>query len=285
MTVLTPSYHAESFAGRKHVRLLPSYRLLPSWSLVLIGASELSSGFWLTLRSQKILCSCENEGNTTGIHLYGRRLEKLSDKKTCNEESKEDEQDNSIKQVTKNVRLKVSEHTMLPTKQAVVYSSMSPIVHIVNIESAMTESVANVTEMHEGLDFSGYENGDDDANKINVRILAHSADVFLLMKLVTFYILGVMITFVSAADYVAAQRLRRMIMYYHMEIFKNVDVIVTLTTGYASLVYPCVEFCKSEMKVQCSHNSRICELALPSKRPKQQDVPKRARLRESIRQK
>ncbi|GKC20235.1 hypothetical protein Tco_1022385, partial [Tanacetum coccineum] len=46
-----------------------------------------------------------------------------------------------------------------------------------------------------------------------------------------------------------------------------------------------VEFCKSEMKLQCRHNSRICELALPaSKRPKQQDVPKRARLRESIRQ-
>ncbi|GJR81594.1 fatty acid amide hydrolase [Tanacetum coccineum] len=47
-----------------------------------------------------------------------------------------------------------------------------------------------------------------------------------------------------------------------------------------------VKFCKSKMKVQYSHNSRICELALrASKRPKQQDVPKRARLRESIRQK
>nr|GEX10074.1 plasma membrane ATPase 1-like [Tanacetum cinerariifolium] len=46
-----------------------------------------------------------------------------------------------------------------------------------------------------------------------------------------------------------------------------------------------VEFCNSEMKLQCSHNSRICELALPaSKRPKQQDMPKRAGLRESIRQ-
>nr|GEW85292.1 calponin-like domain-containing protein [Tanacetum cinerariifolium] len=45
-----------------------------------------------------------------------------------------------------------------------------------------------------------------------------------------------------------------------------------------------VKFCKSEMKVQCSDSSRICELALPaSKRPKQQDVPKRVRLRESIR--
>ncbi|PWA50973.1 glycosyl transferase, family 8, nucleotide-diphospho-sugar transferase [Artemisia annua] len=35
-----------------------------------------------------------------------------------NEESKGDEQDNPIKQVTENVKLKVSEHTMLPTKQA-----------------------------------------------------------------------------------------------------------------------------------------------------------------------
>ncbi|PHT41706.1 Fatty acid amide hydrolase [Capsicum baccatum] len=35
----------------------------------------------------------------------------------------------------------------------------------------------------------------------------------------------------TAADYVAAQRLRRRLMYFHMEIFKKVDVIVTPTTG------------------------------------------------------
>ncbi|KAL8205139.1 hypothetical protein R6Q57_008690 [Mikania cordata] len=35
----------------------------------------------------------------------------------------------------------------------------------------------------------------------------------------------------TASDYVAAQRLRRRVMYYHMEIFKTVDVIVTPTTG------------------------------------------------------
>ncbi|KAI0518877.1 hypothetical protein KFK09_006314 [Dendrobium nobile] len=35
----------------------------------------------------------------------------------------------------------------------------------------------------------------------------------------------------SAADYVAAQRLRRRIMYYYMEAFKKVDIIVTPTTG------------------------------------------------------
>ncbi|XP_024966040.1 LOW QUALITY PROTEIN: fatty acid amide hydrolase [Cynara cardunculus var. scolymus] len=35
----------------------------------------------------------------------------------------------------------------------------------------------------------------------------------------------------TASDYVCAQRLRRRLMYYHMEIFKMVDVIVTPTTG------------------------------------------------------
>lgn len=35
----------------------------------------------------------------------------------------------------------------------------------------------------------------------------------------------------SASDYVAAQRLRRRIMYYYMEAFKKVDIIVTPTTG------------------------------------------------------
>ncbi|KAK8968294.1 Fatty acid amide hydrolase [Platanthera guangdongensis] len=38
----------------------------------------------------------------------------------------------------------------------------------------------------------------------------------------------------TAADYVAAQRLRRRIMYYYMEAFKKVDIIVTPTTGCLS---------------------------------------------------
>ncbi|XP_016539353.2 fatty acid amide hydrolase isoform X4 [Capsicum annuum] len=38
----------------------------------------------------------------------------------------------------------------------------------------------------------------------------------------------------TAADYVAAQRLRRRLMYFHMEIFKKVDIIVTPTTGMAA---------------------------------------------------
>uniref|UniRef100_A0A0D9WCP2 Uncharacterized protein n=1 Tax=Leersia perrieri TaxID=77586 RepID=A0A0D9WCP2_9ORYZ len=87
------------------------------------------------------------------------------------------------------------------------YSSLSPIVHIVNVQSAGKESQANVTEIHDGLEFS---NDDDDeysfgifsvkfskdgqeivvgnsdrsinvydlrANKVSVRIRAHAADV------------------------------------------------------------------------------------------------------------
>ncbi|GKD70299.1 hypothetical protein Tco_1324389, partial [Tanacetum coccineum] len=45
---------------------------------------------------------------------------------------------------------------------------------------------------------------------------------------------GVLLLFAtqsSISDYVAAERLRRMIMYYHTEIFKNMDVIFTPTTG------------------------------------------------------
>ncbi|KAM7252555.1 hypothetical protein ACFE04_024438 [Oxalis oulophora] len=42
----------------------------------------------------------------------------------------------------------------------------------------------------------------------------------------------------SAGDYVVAQCLRRRIMYYFMEIFKKVDVIVTPTTGITAPVIP-----------------------------------------------
>ncbi|XP_071685927.1 fatty acid amide hydrolase-like [Rutidosis leptorrhynchoides] len=42
----------------------------------------------------------------------------------------------------------------------------------------------------------------------------------------------------TSSDYVAAQRLRRRIMYYHTELFKNVDVIVTPTTGMTAPLIP-----------------------------------------------
>ncbi|KAH9605457.1 hypothetical protein KSS87_008328 [Heliosperma pusillum] len=55
----------------------------------------------------------------------------------------------------------------------------------------------------------------------------------------------------SATDYVAAQRFRRRIMYYHMELFKKVDIIVTPTTGMtAPVITPsALEFGESNLQV------------------------------------
>ncbi|CAN6458977.1 unnamed protein product [Victoria cruziana] len=54
----------------------------------------------------------------------------------------------------------------------------------------------------------------------------------------------------SAADYVAAQRLRRRIMHYHMEAFKQVDVIVTPTTGVTAPVIPADSLNSGESNLQ-----------------------------------
>lgn len=55
----------------------------------------------------------------------------------------------------------------------------------------------------------------------------------------------------TAADYVAAQRYRRRLMYYHMEIFKKVDVIVTPTTGMTAPMIPpnALQFGESNLEV------------------------------------
>ncbi|XP_031096931.1 fatty acid amide hydrolase-like [Ipomoea triloba] len=58
----------------------------------------------------------------------------------------------------------------------------------------------------------------------------------------------------SASDYVAAQCLRRRIMYYHMEIFKNVDVIVTPTTGMTAPIIPPSALSAGETDMQVSGN-------------------------------
>ncbi|KAL4570259.1 hypothetical protein LXL04_025911 [Taraxacum kok-saghyz] len=117
--------------------------------------------------------------------------------------------------VKKNIRARslrwtITDTSLSPDQRFLVYSSMSPVVHIVNIGSSMTESVANVTEIHEGLDFSGHDGEEEDdysfgifsvkfstdgrelvaatsddsiyvydlvANKLNVRIPAHKSDV------------------------------------------------------------------------------------------------------------
>ncbi|KAG8368550.1 hypothetical protein BUALT_Bualt15G0057200 [Buddleja alternifolia] len=56
----------------------------------------------------------------------------------------------------------------------------------------------------------------------------------------------------SASDYVAAQCLRRRLMYYHTEIFKNVDVIVTPTTGMTAPVIPPAALKSGETDLQVS---------------------------------
>ncbi|KAK8506242.1 hypothetical protein V6N12_074290 [Hibiscus sabdariffa] len=109
--------------------------------------------------------------------------------------------------VAKSLRWTVTDTSLSPDQRYLVYTSMSPIVHIVNVGSATTESLANVTEIHEGLDFispdyRGYSFGifsvkfstdgrelvagssddsiyvyDLEANKLSLRIVAHTADV------------------------------------------------------------------------------------------------------------
>lgn len=105
--------------------------------------------------------------------------------------------------LAKSLRWTVTDTSLSPDQRHLVYASMSPIVHIVDAGSAETESLANVTEFHDGLDFSsgdgGYSFGifsvkfstdgrelvagsNDDSiyvydleqNKLSLRILAHT---------------------------------------------------------------------------------------------------------------
>ncbi|CAJ1961400.1 unnamed protein product [Sphenostylis stenocarpa] len=58
----------------------------------------------------------------------------------------------------------------------------------------------------------------------------------------------------TAADYVAAQCIRRRNMYYHMEIFKKVDVIVTPTTGMTAPSIPPSSLKSGETDMQTTAN-------------------------------
>ncbi|KAL6840910.1 hypothetical protein ACP4OV_029170 [Aristida adscensionis] len=105
------------------------------------------------------------------------------------------------------LRWTVSDIALSPDQRFLAYSSLCPIVHIVNVQSAGKESHANITEIHEGLGFTEDENFEEDfgifsvkfskdgrelvvgnnessiyvydlgANKVSVRIRAHRADV------------------------------------------------------------------------------------------------------------
>ncbi|KAK8452795.1 hypothetical protein SEVIR_5G175900v4 [Setaria viridis] len=59
----------------------------------------------------------------------------------------------------KRLRWTVSDIALSPDQRFLAYSSLSPTVHIVNVQNAVRESHANVTEIHEGLEFSDEDDG------------------------------------------------------------------------------------------------------------------------------
>ncbi|KAL8515470.1 hypothetical protein ACS0TY_014239 [Phlomoides rotata] len=58
----------------------------------------------------------------------------------------------------RSLRWTVTDTSLSPDRRFLVYSSISPIVHIVDVSSTTKESHANVTEIHEGLEFSSNSN-------------------------------------------------------------------------------------------------------------------------------
>lgn len=109
--------------------------------------------------------------------------------------------------LARSLRWTITDTSLSPDQRFLVYASMSPIIHIVDVGSATRESLANVTEIHDGLDFSSHSDGvysfgifsvkfstdgrelvagssdasiyvyDLEANKLTSRFPAHSSDV------------------------------------------------------------------------------------------------------------
>ncbi|XP_059632631.1 LEC14B homolog isoform X3 [Cornus florida] len=107
----------------------------------------------------------------------------------------------------KSLRWTITDTSLSPDQRFLVYASMTPVAYIVDVGSAATESLANITEIHDGLVFSDYDDGnysfgifsvkfstdgqelvaacsdnsiyvyDLEANKPTLRIRAHSSDV------------------------------------------------------------------------------------------------------------
>lgn len=62
--------------------------------------------------------------------------------------------------IARSLQWTITDTSLSPDQKFLVYSSMSPLVHIVNVESAGTESLANITDVHDGLDFSEHEDAE-----------------------------------------------------------------------------------------------------------------------------
>ncbi|XP_072954462.1 LEC14B homolog [Typha angustifolia] len=56
----------------------------------------------------------------------------------------------------RSLRWTITDTSLSPDQRYLVYSSLSPVVHLVNVQNAAKESRANVTDIHEGLDFTDY---------------------------------------------------------------------------------------------------------------------------------
>ncbi|EHA8588766.1 LEC14B protein [Cocos nucifera] len=109
--------------------------------------------------------------------------------------------------LAKNLRWTITDTSLSPNQRHLVYASLSPVVNIVNVGTSTKESYANVTDIHDGLDFSLHDDVDYsfnifsvkfssdgrelvagssdcsiyvydlEANKLTSRIPAHSSDV------------------------------------------------------------------------------------------------------------
>ncbi|KAH9296874.1 hypothetical protein KI387_028556 [Taxus chinensis] len=60
----------------------------------------------------------------------------------------------------RSLRWTVTDTALSPDQRHLVYASITPVVHIVNVGNSGTESLANITEIHDGLDFSMDATGD-----------------------------------------------------------------------------------------------------------------------------
>ncbi|WOL01826.1 LEC14B protein-like [Canna indica] len=69
----------------------------------------------------------------------------------------------------RSLRWTITDTSLSPDNQYLVYASMMPIVHIVKMGTAATESHANITEVHEGLDFSMHEDVEDSFGIFSVK--------------------------------------------------------------------------------------------------------------------
>lgn len=60
---------------------------------------------------------------------------------------------------TKSMKWAITDTSLSPDKRFLVYASLSPVVHIVDIGSSTAEPFAYITENHEGLNFAGEDGG------------------------------------------------------------------------------------------------------------------------------